>query len=140
MTKRKPRTSTKREKLPELINSYLLGLEGELSSKEMRGLLSDDVRWSRDGKTWVEGKEAVCDQIETWRSTVVSAVVGMQRMQDYEDGCVKVDFTVQSDVRSGTTEYQVLQGVVAVYMVEDQQINEILEHWQAVPAEARDYQ
>ena len=123
-----------------MIEWYLRGLEGMLAPEDFQVLLRDDVRWTRDGKTWVEGKDEVVQQIESWQGSVESVKIEMQQMQDYEDGCVKVDFVVHSDIRKENTIYQVLQGVMAIYMIEDQKLFEIGEFWQAVPPEARGYQ
>ncbi|KUO56858.1 MAG: hypothetical protein APF80_13400 [Alphaproteobacteria bacterium BRH_c36] len=141
MARKKPRTSTDRDELPQLIQWYLRGLEGVISIEDLRVLLQPDVCWSRDGKTWVEGREAVSQQIKEWRSTVVDTTIKMQRMQEYDDGCVKVDFFVDTHVRDGDGNLTMVRlGVIAAYMVEDQKLHEILEYWQAVPPEARNYQ
>ncbi len=140
MARQKPRTSSNREDLPQLIGLYLLGLEGVLGREDFEVLLSDDVRWSRDGKTWIDGKAAVLQQIEDWQGSVESVRIEMREMQDYEDGCVKVNFVVHCEVRKEDTVYEVLQGVMAMYMTANQKLEEILEYWQAVPPAAREYQ
>ncbi len=131
------RTSTKREKLPVLLQAYLSGLEQQTEPADFQDLLGDDVHWTHDGRTGITGKTNVLNQINAWRRSVESARIEMQRMKDHEDSPVEANFVVHSDIRKGGTIYQVEQLVIAMYEIVDQKLALMAEHWQALPAEAR---
>lgn len=125
----------KREKLPALMESYLRVLEGCLPATELRVLLANGARWTRDAKNYIEGRDAVCAQIEVWLSTVRDTEIKMIRMTDQGD-CVKVDFVVHTTLVNPLPTPVELP-VMGMYMIEDGKLSELFEHWAQIPPEAR---
>ena len=123
------------EKLPELVQSYLRVLEGQLPAKELPMLLSSDVRWSGDAKNYIEGTKAVCARIEGWLSRVRDTQIKMIRMTDQGD-CVKVDFVVHTTLEKPLP-LAVELPVMGMYMIEDGKLTELFEHWAQIPPEAQ---
>ena len=128
------RTSVKREKLPELVQSYLRVLEGELPATRLRSLLASNARWSGDAKNYIEGAKAVCAHVEGWLSTVEGTKIKMIRMTDQGD-CVKVNFVINTTLVKNALSVELL--IIAMYLVEGGKLSELFEHWPQLPPEAQ---
>ncbi len=81
MSSKKPKTSNDRANLPKELEVYLQVLEGKIPTTKLHGLLREDVRWTRDGRSnMVKGRDVVSKQIESWLDSVEDVNIQIQQI------------------------------------------------------------
>ncbi len=137
MASKKARAVKTREELPDVMRTYLLVLEGKESLKTLQRILAEDARWTGDGATWIEGRDAVRAHIETARAGFHEVTLVPEKMQVYEDGCTKMDFLERSVRRDEGGVHDVETFVVGMYEYADGKLTELCEYRERESAKTR---